>query len=692
MITRVLGLFLLCASLASAQAFPDSLQVRELGSLSRDQDALKRGFLTVKNGQFQYPDGTRARFWGVNIANKNLWIPHEQIDQVVDAWARSGVNMVRFEATDSKGALLDIPGVPGSRKLNPERLLTLHYWISKVRQKKMHYYLDLIDFRTFTEQDGVRNAAALPRAGRPYTCFDPKLIELQMEYASQLLTSVNPYTGVAPVDDPMFALVEICNESGFFLNASTTDNLVEPYRSELRQRWNDWLAKKYSSRAELLNAWGDALKPDEDPSLGNVALPHLTGTLDSPPRQEDGVDFLVEIQQQYFRTMKRHLRRIGVKIPITAVVSSDIPPDLYSASTEVDFMAENHYVDHPAFSGPDWQGKFFYQNKNTLRDPSRFGFAPFTATLRWGDKPVVVREWASVWPNKYRAASVPEALAYAGLQDYDGMLLFSYKTGEVAPRLVEFGYQADPTVWGLFSAAALAFARQDVSPGEQAAELVYPVGPDAARVAYGYRTRTVTEPTGDTETVLAPGGQSPEQALGPLLQEGIFYSSTGQIQRRTNQGVLVVDTPRMVALAGELPTAGQVGPLEYSGTSPVAAVMAVSLDGEPLATSQEFVIKFVSVAENTGQSLIPVSGGPAPLMLDQPGNAPVLTFGTATPTPTRLAWNHKPLLTLGQQNGVFELMVDHGRAVFWSDTPGVQVQLKSQSLTSDGSLYDLPLK
>ncbi|GMU52273.1 MAG: hypothetical protein AMXMBFR33_14190 [Candidatus Xenobia bacterium] len=688
---RVILALLVLVALAAAQEYPDSLQVRELGSLTREQNPLRKGFLTVRDGQFRWADGSRAKFWGVNIANRNLWIPRQEIDRVVDAWARAGVNMVRFEATDSKGALLDIPGVPGSRRLNLERLLTLHYWISRVREKKMHYYLDLIDFRTFTPEDGVANAAALPRAARPYACFDERLIELQKEYASQFLTAVNPYTGLAPVDDPMMALVEVCNESGFFLNASHTDKLVEPYRSNLGQRWNAWLLTRYPDRAGLAAAWGTALKPEEDPVAGTVALPHLTGPLDPPPRQQDGVDFFVAVQRDYFKTMKGHLRRIGVKVPITAVVSADIPPDVYSVAAEMDFVSENHYVDHPAFSGPDWQGKFFYQNTNTLRDPGRFGFAPYTATLRWPDKPVVIREWGWVWPNTYRAASMPEALAYACLQDYDGMLLFSYKTGEVAPRLVEFGYQSDPCVWGLFSAAGLAFLRQDVEVGEDLAELIYPVGPESARVAYALRTLTRLEPSGDTEVVLTAGGKSPEAALGPLFAAGTYTSSTGQIERRTSQGLLRIQAPRLVALAGELPDTAQVGPLEYAGTSPVGAVLAISLDDEPLESSQRFLIKFVSVAENTGQSLIPVQGGPAPLMLEHNGTAPVLTRGAPSPTPTRVNWNGRPLLSLFQMNGCFELMIEDGRAVFWTDTPQVRFQMGETELVSNGSVYDLPL-
>ncbi len=48
------------------------------------------------------------------------------------------------------------------------------------------------------------------------TLFDPNLIALQEEYASQLLTHVNPYTGLPLVDDPVMAMVEIVNENSLY--------------------------------------------------------------------------------------------------------------------------------------------------------------------------------------------------------------------------------------------------------------------------------------------------------------------------------------------------------------------------------------------------------------------------------------------------------------------------------------------
>ena len=69
----------------------------------------------------------------------------------------------------------------------------------------------MIDFRRFKAGDGVPAADQLGPAARPYTLFDPRLIELQKEYARDLLTHRNPYTGLRYVDDPALALVEVCN-------------------------------------------------------------------------------------------------------------------------------------------------------------------------------------------------------------------------------------------------------------------------------------------------------------------------------------------------------------------------------------------------------------------------------------------------------------------------------------------------
>ena len=45
-----------------------------------------------------------------------------------------------------------------------------------------------------------------------YPMFNERLIELQQEFAKEFLTHVNPYTGLALVDEPAVITVQINNE------------------------------------------------------------------------------------------------------------------------------------------------------------------------------------------------------------------------------------------------------------------------------------------------------------------------------------------------------------------------------------------------------------------------------------------------------------------------------------------------
>lgn len=469
--------------------FPDSSIVDFRSTL--DAPAGKHGFLrTTPEGHFAWQDGARARFWGVNISNRSVFIAKPEIDRVVDALARSGANMVRLEAIDSVGGLLDVPGQDTSRTLNPERLDTLDYWIARLRERGIYLYVDLLDFRQFKSGDGVPAWDKLGRAARPYAFFDRRLIDLQKEYATQLLQHKNPYTGKSLAEDPALALVEICNENGLFARATSLDDLVEPYGSAFRQLWNQWLLRRYSSRDGIRAAWGteggaDVLMSFEDPAHYSIQLPLFSplppGSSPGPvavarhasARLRDGVRFLYEVQRGYFREMRDHLRHLGVRAPITAVVTMECVPDLASVAAELDFLAGNVYYDHPTFGAKEWDGDFFVTNQNYLRLSTPYQIAPTMAAMHWAGKPLVIREWATVWPNAYRAAAVPEMVGYAGLQDIDGALLFGYQTAPRPETLGDFDHQADPAVWGLFALGSLAFRRGDVPPAPRALTLNY---------------------------------------------------------------------------------------------------------------------------------------------------------------------------------------------------------------------------
>lgn len=735
----------------------------------------KHGFLTARDGHFYWADGGRARFWGVNISSRSVWVDHGRIEQVADVLARAGCNMVRFEALDTADGILDIPGSTNTQSLNPERLERLDYWIAQLKKRGIYVYLDLLDFRQFKPGDGVAAWDQLGRAAKPCAVFDDRLIFLQQEYARELLTHRNPYTGLRYVEDPAIALVEVCNEHGLFIKASELDALPDYYALELRRLWSAWLAHRYASRDALAAAWKrasgrDVLQPFEDPASGTVALPMFGGPLRAPadqpgaqggvlaqpwdPRRAparvaDGVRFLYDMQRRYFRQMHQFLRGLGVKVPVTAVVSSDIPPDLASVADEMDFTAENYYFDHPAFTGKDWEGAFFYNDTNPLRFSSVYQIAPWLSALRWQGKPVVVREWAVVWPNRYRAVAMPEMAAYAGLQDVDAALLFGYQVERDPGRLGDFDHQADPTVWGLFGLAAQCFLRGDVQPSPYALTIRYsdeqlfhwpntisdlyrcawaarveslytpgtlPMLPNAsggritsrrtrlaARGRRAYRTagRRGTGPK--TQPLLSkhievPG--SSEASVSSLLQRfqmaggacdprmfdtGVLKSATGEVVRRTTEGLLELVTPRTVAVCGELPSGlpMHLGDWTVVTGTAVGAFMAVSLDGEPLVRSRRFVMKMVSRAENTGQELQAAqSGAPGKWLIKSWGKAPIRTFGRTSAVPTRILLKGRQLVSLGLCDGTWEVAVSGGQATLVCDTPGIRVSLFDQQTTT----------
>ena len=725
--------------------YPPSSQLDLSGTL--DMPAGRHGFLgTGGNGHFYFADGKRARFWGINVSSTRLDIPADQIERVVENFARAGLNMVRLEAIDNRNCLLGLVDAPDSLHFDRRYLDRLDHWMDSLRRHGIYYYLDLLDFRTFKSGDNVLNAQAMDRGARPYALYDDYLIQLQKDYATHLLMHRNPYSGLAPVADPALAMVEICNEHGFFLYPEKLETLVEPYRTDLRNRWNRWLRDRYGTRDKLQAAWGDingftVLREQEDPERLNVDLPLLTRafvTADptaadirrAPMRLHDGVQFLTDLQRTYFRTMREHLLSLGLKVPVTAVVSNDVAPDVWSVAQECDFTAENWYGD-TIKDDPRIPGTRFYSNRNPLRDDGPLGVAPFSAGLRWNNKPVVIREWGTIWPNRYRAVSVPEMLAYASLQDYDAVLLFGYQTnrapnGAEADALNDYAFQSDPTVWGLHAIAGQAFLSHAIRSADHSATLVYPPAhlydwpahlSELHRASWSVGVKSVVANSRpDASAQIPTGSLSDVQSLRDLLNfygkrgapvsektlaTGVWRSDTGQITRYDHEGRLEVSTPTLSILAGELEPGRvyTVGSLHVSTPNRFATIIAYSLDGLPLARSRHRIVKMVTRAENSDELLERASkDAPAPWQLTAPGTGPVHTFGSSSLSPTKV-WieaqrvNGKPvplplpLLTMDMISGTWEMELAAGTAQLLCDTTSIHGTLHGRDfITSDDAV------
>lgn len=690
------------------------------------------GFVTTRpDGHFYFDDGKRAKFWGINVSSASINIPDADIDAAVERFRRAGINMLRLEAADNGGMLLDTPVKNSSRNINAAYFRKMHRWMWQAKKNGLYIYLQLLDFRTFKAGDGVANADLLGRAAKPYAFFDTTLISLQKEFARQILLTPNPFTKKAPIADPSVAVIELANEHGLFMKGDVWRKMPAPYDKQFQALWNDFLNKRYKTTADLDKAWTSAdgkhaLHASENLEAGTVEAPDMS-TMDSveraavdwtdaarsPARVDDGARFAYETQRAYFLEMRSYLRGIGVKVPITAVVSAWIAPDVKSVADELDFTAENWYWDHPAFEpNKEWQRPFYYANTDPLANTGDWNAPPYMSFLKWKGKPVIIREWAAVWPNEFRASSVPLAAAYAAFQDLDGMLAFGYQfTGK--NRLGDFNFERDPVRWGLMGLGAMMFLRGDVKPSQDFAELAYS---DQAlftyrdylnalyRLAFVIRLEQVpAAEAGKRNAALSLEAQpaSPPDALNSAietLRKGNSRSITDNLARLgvagdkqiigldTALSALNVISSRSVVLAGRLSAFAQVYPGFTTGT-PYGCLWIAALDDKPLDQSDHYLVKMVSVAKNTGEEFAP-SDGPfyrGKYALKTMGSPPIVTKGQAsTDNPTKLSFvsdsaGGDHTLEVDLINGTWEFERHGNLGRFNCDTPGTRIALPGMS-------------
>jgi hypothetical protein len=673
-----------------------------------DPPAGRHGFAFVgTDGHFYFEDGAHARFWGINVAKDSVFVPHDTIDQAADAIARAGFNLVRLHHIDGVEGLLPPERAGAQERLDPTKLDSVFYWVHALKQRGIHAYLDLLDFRTFQEAEGVAQAQALGRGAKPAAVFNARLIELQVAYARDLLFGqVNLYTNLPLGQDPAVALVELCDENGLFARWDRWDEMPQAYRTELQGRWNFWLRAAYGNTETLAQAWQDAggrsaLGFDERIEDGSVKLlgagrseidfPSPTGAprlgAMTSVRKADLSRFCYTVHREYFAEMKRALREMGLRAPLTAVTDWQVPADLRAVADELDFTGCNWYYDHPVFSaGREWRVPSFFTNTNPIADERGQDFTSCALQASVSGKPLVLREWGACWPSKFRGVGLLEATAYAALQDIDALIMFTYNTQPAVHRIEYFDVSSDPVRWGLAGLAGQVFRTRALDAAASRIAIARTDGqcfvPDAslpgALLRLGWVSR-LTQVFSNEPTLTGHDRMlSPTERPEGTSDVAAYVSDTGQIGRLIDEERLVLDAPRAQAVAGALTEKPmRTSSAAFTSVSPIGVIAALSLNGKPLAETDSLLVKMVTVAANTGEQK---GTRPAPpdspqFQLDAFGDAPVLTHGDPSNQPTTVELGGKPLLSAYLENGTWEALLKGGAWYVWCDTPGTRFSL-----------------
>jgi hypothetical protein len=569
----------------------------------------KRGFIHVLNGHLATGDGQRIRLWGVNITDWSKG--SRQIPSKEDAplWAatlaRFGVNCVRFQFLD-----LDAPrgliaaGRQDTRSLDPDQFDREDFFIAELEKRGIYIDFNLLVGRPFKAGDGVEDANQLREGSKGTSLFDKRMIELQKEYAQQLLAHRNPYTGLEYAQDPAVALIEINNENALNIGYRPPSPF---YGQELTGMYNRWLGAHLTPEqiAALRQMGGVGANQGEVPLMvrrGQAATA-------PPERFRAEAEFYNDTQRDYFAGMEDYLKHtLGSKSLVIATADHSHSGSGYPilmATVGSDVIDGHTYWEHP---------ENYVRKSPMVDDPFNSMVVELSRSAIAG-KPYTVSEVNEPFPNDYAGEGIPILAAYGALQDWDAIMWYTFEPKQDPawkPYVGDpFDISLDPVRLPELAAGALLFLRADVEKANQTVDRSY-----TTQQVYDSMLLPSTERPYFTpgfplwlplehEVRISSFDGPPTQIAARGATPNPIRSDTGQLawcHSAPETGLVTVNSPRTQALIGFLRTQ-EVGDsnLDAEVENKFGSIQLSSLDAEPISRSSRMLLIAGGRVENTGQ-------------------------------------------------------------------------------------------
>lgn len=224
-----------------------------------------QGRIVSREGRFvEEKTGRRVRFLATNVGGKAAFPSRADADKIAARMAKLGINLVRFHHLNN-GWDLD-GGTVWKRgrtfvEIDPAQLDKLDYFLAALKRNGIYWNINLQTAREYVPELGFpESVRQLKNFAKKVDKFDERMIELQKQYAKDLLDRVNPYTKLRYRDDPALMKIEINNENSLVgwpgeSPGAGLSGLPEPFRGNLVKLWNDWLRRTYPSQDALAKAW-----------------------------------------------------------------------------------------------------------------------------------------------------------------------------------------------------------------------------------------------------------------------------------------------------------------------------------------------------------------------------------------------------------------------------------------------------
>lgn len=372
-------------------------------SIFTDAPAGKYGEVIIKNDKFYFANASdkAVRFFGTNLTHQSPFGDKEYSETIANKLAAEGFNAVRLHLNERYLTASD-----GATKFNPVQKDKLDYLISCLKRKGI-YYVMIIYSGAFFKPGAIKD---VPEFRNRKFRFEIKAMAMYSEdamnymkrYAKALLCSVNPYTKMAPKDDPALIGVELTNE-----NPS-----------------NNW-KREY---------------PEFTPIFTKLCQEYLTKQRGHAPTSEEVqayyYRYLLILQSRFYQRMKTYLRQdLGVMKPLSDI-NCRSSLGFAMVRNEFDYVDVHAYWELYRYVGSDsgggmWtKGKKYKAYRLKYRSPitDRWSILQKAAAARLISKPFACGEFNMCYPAPERAMTVPLQSALAGLQGWSMILHYAYSS------------------------------------------------------------------------------------------------------------------------------------------------------------------------------------------------------------------------------------------------------------------------
>ena len=470
--------------------------------------------------------------------------------------------------------------------------------------------------------------------------FNPDFQAKYREWWTALLTTPSAATGKRLVDEPAVASLEMQNEDSFFFWSFNPDAIPDAEMRIIEKQFGDWAAKKYGSVDAAIAKWNGVRAKRDKPEEGRISFRPLWAMFnEKTARDQDAAQFLLETQARFYAETYAFLRKTGFRGPITAsnwiTASPEVLGPLEKLSYTVgDFIDRHGYFDcDEKGEASEWSVRdgHTYADRSALRfDPNEPGkgrqFVNPVMDPHYDGKPSMISETTFNRPNRFRSEAPLYYAAYGALQHSDAIIHFALDTDHwtVKPGFFMQPWTlASPAMMGQFPAAALIFRRGLVTTGPVLAQVNLNTGdllhlkgtplpqdaaldelrlkdvPQGTEIKPGQRIDPLLHYAGRADVRFGTEPSSVKMGdLSALIDHGreTVTSATRELKLDYGKGVLVIDAPFAQGASGILDSAGAVRTRDMTISSEMSLghIIAVSLDGLPIATSGRMLLQVMS--------------------------------------------------------------------------------------------------